>query len=223
MVAKSASRGSANAGMAGVEFALLSPVLLVLFLGAIDISNALLTARRLGTTAGMVAEIVTTSAVQAQSLNILTDQQAWQATTAAFANFPTWTDPVARRSFAIAVTNVAFTAVPAGCTQKCSYTPEVVWSVANSLGDPRLRPCGPITVVPNNDGASYSTLPVGNVGPTSLIVADVSYTFRPLFFGFLIGNIPMIQSAYVSPRINNETTLVITGAPVVSVNCTGAR
>ncbi len=208
-----------RAAVAGLEFALLSPLLLTVFLGTIDLSNALLTARRMGVAAGAIAEIATTSSVQSQALNLLTDMQAWQATTAAFATFPGWTDPRARNSFAIAISDVTFTAVPPGCTSQCSYMPKVMWSVANNLGVARLRACGPLTVVPNNDPTSYSTLPVGDVGPTSLIVTDISYTFRPLFFGFLIGDIPMMQSAYLSPRINNDTSLVAAGGAVASANC----
>jgi Flp pilus assembly protein TadG len=209
----------ARAGVAGLEFALISPVLLTLFLGTIDISNALLTARRMGIAANSIVAIATTSSAQTQALNILTDIQAWQATTAAFVFFPGWTATIAKQTFAITLSAVAFTATPAGCTQNCTYTAKVKWSVANNLGVANLRACGPLTAVPNNNPASYLTLPVGNFGPTSLLVADISYTFQPMFFGFITGNIPMMQSAYLSPRINNQTTLSSAGGAGISVNC----
>jgi Flp pilus assembly protein TadG len=189
--------------MAGLEFALLSPVLLALFLGTIDLSGALLTARRMEIAAGSVAEIGTTGAAQTQALNVLTDVQAWQATTAAFALFPGWT--------------------PAGCTQNCKYNAAIVWSVANELGAKQLRACGPLTSVPDAEATSYTTLPASNFGPTSLLVADISYTFQPIFFGFLIGNIPMMQSAYVSPRIGNGIQLLAAGGKGVNVSCPGAN
>jgi hypothetical protein len=50
-------------------------------------------------------------------------------------------------------------------------------------------------------------------------VADVSYTFQPTFFGFLFGDIPMMQSAYVSPRVNNATALTNAGGAGFNVNC----
>ena len=206
-------------GVAGLEFALISPVLLVLFVGTIDISNALLTARRMTLAAGSVAEIASTESVQSQALNVLTDVQAWQATTAAFALFPGWTYPPARQTFAITVSGVDFTASPAGCTTNCSYTAMVKWSVANDLGQAQLRPCGALSQAPDTNAPSYGSLPAGNFGPTSLIVADISYTFRPAFFGFVTGDIPMMQSAYISPRINNDTVLVAAGGAGPSVNC----
>ena len=209
----------ACAGVAGLEFALISPVLLTLFLGTIDLSGALLTARRMEIAAGSIAEIATASAAQTQALNMLTDVQAWQATTAAFAWFPGWTEAVANRNFAITLSAVAFTATQASCTQNCTYTANVVWSVANNLGVPRLRSCGPLASAPDTDAASYTTLPAGDFGPTSLLVADISYTFQPIFFGFLIGDIPMMQSAYVSPRIDNGIQLVSNSGIGISVNC----
>jgi Flp pilus assembly protein TadG len=209
----------ARAGIAGIEFAVLSPVLLTLLLGTIDLSDALLTARRMEIAAGSVAEIGTTGAAQTAAPNVLTDVQAWQATTAAFALFPYWDTKSVSPSFAVTLSGVSFTAIPAGCTQNCTYTAKVMWSVANELGTPTLRACGPLTSVPNGNPTSYSTLPASNFGPTSLLVADVSYTFQPAFFGFLIGNIPMMQSAYVSPRVNNGITLQAAGGAGVNVNC----
>jgi Flp pilus assembly protein TadG len=212
-------RIKARAGTAGMEFALLSPVLLTVFLGTIDISGAFLTARRMEIAAGSMALIATAGAAQSQALNILTDVQAWQATTAAFAFFPGWTAPAARKTFAITISEVEFTATPAGCTQGCAYTANVIWSMANDLGTPQLRACGPLTIVPNNTPTSYTTLPTGDVGVTSLIVADISYMFQPTFFGFLFGDIPMMQSAYSSPRINNGVQLKLSGGAGVSVKC----
>ena len=209
----------ARAGVAGLEFALISPVLLTLFLGTIDISNALLTARRMGIAANSIAAIATTSSAQTRALNILTDVQAWQATTAAFVFFPGWTAAIAKQTFAITLSAVTFTATPEGCTQNCSYAAKVKWSFANNLGTATLRACGPLATVPNNNLASYLTLPVGNLGQTSLLVADISYTFQPMFFGFITGNIPMMQSAYLSPRINNQTTLMSAAGAGISVNC----
>jgi Flp pilus assembly protein TadG len=210
---------NARAGIAGLEFALISPILLTLFLGTIDVSNALLTARRMGIAANSVAAIATTSSAQSQALNILTDVQAWQATTAAFVFFPGWTAAIAKRTFTITISGVGFTATPAGCMQNCTYRAKVVWSVANNLGGAKLRACGPLATVPNNNPASYLTLPDGNLGRTSLLIADISYTFQPMFFGFITGDIPMMQSAYVSPRINNETILSSAGGAGFSVNC----
>src|ERR1700722_9841369 len=170
MAAEMTARRRSRAAMAGLEFALLSPILLALFLGTIDLSGALLTARRMEIAAGSVAEIGTTGAAQAQALNVLTDVQAWQATTAAFALFPGWTEKAANGTFAITLSGVAFTATPSGCTQNCKYNAAIVWSVANELGAKQLRACGPLASVPDADATSYTTLPPRNFGPPSLLV-----------------------------------------------------
>lgn len=223
-----ASRRRREGGVAGLEFALVSPVLLTLFLGTIDLSGGLLTARRLATAAGSVAEIATASAAQTQAMNVLTDVQAWQATTAAFALFPEWTAQVASGSFAITLSGVGFTVTPAGCALNCTYVAKVMWSVANELGAAKLRACGPLTSVPNATATSYTTLPAGNfssvgaLGPTPLLVADIAFTFQPTFFGFLIGDIPMMQSVYISPRIdNNIIQLTSAGGVGVTHICPG--
>ena len=210
---------NARAGVAGVEFALLAPVLIVLFIGTIDLSNALLTARRMGIAAGSIATTGTTDAAQTKALDVLTDVQAWQATTSAFALFPEWARKAASPSFAITLSAVAFTASPRGCTQSCTYIANVVWSVANNLGLRQLRTCGPLARAPDDAATSYTTLPASNFGPTSLLIADISYTFQPLFLGLVIGNIPMMQSAYISPRIDNGIQLSIVGGTGISVIC----
>ena len=211
MAAEMASARRSRGGNAGLEFALLSPVLLTLFLGTIDLSNALLAARRMEIAAGAIAEIGTTGAAQTRAMNLLTDQQAWQATTAAFALFPEWNAASSSPNFAITLSAVEFIPSPANCVQNCAYTATVKWSVANELGRPTLRACGPLSSAANTDPTSYTTLPIGNFGPTSVLVADISYTFQPVFFSFLnIGNIQMMHSAYVSPRLGNGIGLTRT-------------
>ena len=206
-------------GVAGLEFALIAPVLVTLLAGTADVSNALLTARYMQTAAGAVAEIASTSSAQTQTLNKLTDVQAWQATTAPFAFFPAWTSLEARNTFAITISAIAFAASPSGCSQNCTYTASVQWSVANNLGQPLLRTCGSLPAAPDIDGASYATIPASVFGSTSILVADIAYTFRPYFFGFVIGNLAMMESAYISPRINNTTQLVPAGGIGTNLVC----
>jgi hypothetical protein len=50
-------------------------------------------------------------------------------------------------------------------------------------------------------------------------VADVQYTFTPLFAGFLFGSIPLTQQAVVSPRIGNGTTLLRAGGLGIIERC----
>jgi Flp pilus assembly protein TadG len=210
-------------GLAGLEFAIVSPVLLLILMGVVDLSRAILMARRLQVAADDVATIASTEAVQTSSLNTLSGYQAYAATTAPFALFPNWISSQysSGNSFAITLTEVNFTKTSSSCTTNCSYTANVSWSVANFSGQAQLRSCGTLTSVPNGSATSLSTLPAGNFGPTSVLIADVSQVYTPLFTSIFVGSFTLKRSAYVSPRANNAITLQA-GFPGPFVMCPGA-
>ncbi len=210
---------AARSALAGIEFALILPVMLTMLAGLVDLSLAVITARRLTVAAEEVALIGSTMAVQFNSLNILTGQQAWQATTAPFAIFPAWRNLNGPNGFSITLSAVDFTATPAGCKAGCAgYVASTRWSVANPRGQTVLRPCGALAPVPNGQPADMATLPAGVFGPTSLLVGDVATVFVPLLTGVFIGPVPMLRSAYIPPRVSNVVTLTVPG-PGLSVNC----
>ena len=163
--------------------------------------------------AGSIAEMASTAAAEAASPNTLTSTQAWQSTTAAFALFPDWARSAGNNTFSITLSSINFSAAGGG------YQPKVAWSVANALGISRLRPCGSPAVVSNNITPTTGSLSAGDVGVTSLLVADVSYTFQPMFLGFVLVTIPMTQSASVSPRIGNGVKLLIDGGAASTIIC----
>ena len=193
--------------LAGIEFALVAPFLVAILLAVADLSRAILMMRRLTVAADETATIASTEAVQANSLNILSPYQAYAATTAPLAIFPTWLSSQAsvNNSFSVTLSEVNFTA--SNCTTSCTYTAHVSWSVANPSGQAVLRACGTLTSVPNTSPSSLTTLPAGAFGATSVLVADVSQVFVPLFTSVFLGNFTMQRTAYVSPRVNNAITL----------------
>ena len=201
----------ARRGLAGVEFAIIVPLLLTLLCGVVDLSRAILLSRRLTLAASYTATIASTMAVQASNLNALSGQQAWQASTAPFAVFPNWLSPPIPGSFSITLSSVVFVA------SSESYTAHVAWSVANPSGQTRLRSCGTLTSVPDSASISLDTLPVDTFGPTSILVADVSGVFTPAFTSVFVSPFTLQRSDFVSPRINNG--VVLTGSfpgPVIT-------
>ena len=194
----------ARRGVAALEFALVLPLLLVCLAGATDLSMALITARRLTVAAQDVAMIASTMAVQSSSLGALSGQQAWQATTAPFALFPQWLAKTPG-PFAITLSGVNFAAAGSG------YSASTQWSVANPLGQAILRPCGTLAAIPDDDAVTPGTLPASVFGPTSLLVADVSTVFTPIFTSIFVGDVPMSRSAFVSPRVDNGVVLTGSG------------
>jgi len=210
---------TARSALAGIEFALILPFLLTVLAGLVDLSLGVITARRLTVAAADVALVASTMAVQSKTLNALSGQQAWQATTTAFAIFPAWRNLTGSNDFSITLSAVDFAATPAGCTVKCAgYAASTRWSVANQLGQVRLRACGALAAVPDGQQADMTTLPAGVFGPTSVLIGDVATVFVPLLTGIFVGPVPMMRSTYVPPRLNNGVQLTSLG-PGQSIIC----
>ena len=211
---------AARGALAGVEFALILPLLLAMLAGLADLSLAIITARRLTSAAADVALTASTMAVQASNLNALSGTQAWQATTAPFAVFPAWRSVnTGDKGFSITLSAVDFAATPRGCTTQCAgYAASTRWSVGNPAGQIMLRPCGALAAGDGADG--MATLPKGVFGATSPTSSDVATVFVPLFTGVFVGPVAMLRSAYIPPRVNNGVQLTSAG-PGQSVVCPG--
>ncbi len=202
----------ARRALAGVEFAIVLPFLLTLLFGSVDLSRAIILTRRLTVAAAATATIASTMAVQATNLNALSGTQAWQASTAPFAIFPDWLSPPLPGTFSITLSAVTFK------TAKAGYAAQVAWSVGNPKGQTRLRPCGAVSQAADDAPTSLVSLPADAFGPTSILVADVSGVFVPLFTSVFLGPITLQRSGYVSPRINNGVAL-LGKYPGPSVTC----
>ena len=77
-----------------------------------------------------------------------------------------------------------------------------------------MRPCDTVqgtlvlSSVADTATPSPSTLPDDIYSAAPLLVVDVTYTFQPLFFTFITGNVVMAQSSYLSPRMGLTTAWV---------------
>ena len=203
----------ARRGLAAFEFALMLPLMVALLFGVVDLSQAIIFSRRLTVAAQETATIASTLAVQSNNQNALTETQAYDASTAPFALFPAWQGATTSTpgTFSITLSVATFSASPSNCTTSCTYSGTISWSGSNPNGQTNLRACGPVAAASSNTAApSRATLPPGVFGPTAIIVADVSAPFTPLFTGYFTGGFTMLQSAYVSPRLNNSVKLTNT-------------
>ena len=90
---------------------------------------------------------------------------------------------------------------------------------AAPTADPPPPP--PLTPVADGTGSTESTLPMGLYGPYSLLVADVAYTFTPMFLNYIMGNVTFTESAYVPPRIGTSRQYVQYSPDPSSVTCPG--
>lgn len=232
--AKHTRRRLGRRAVAAVEFAIVAPLLVTLVLGLYDISQALLIKRRVALAALEIAETASTFAVQANTAtNQLTNAQVWTSDTAAFLHLPGMransAAGTADANYAITISSVQFSPKSTGSN---TYNAHVAWSSYATNGLKNLRACDVpasqgednnnmsaakpgLAPASSNDIESLSTLPPSAYLPPStvsqpypLIVADVQYTYVPLFSKFITGNITFFRSRFVSPRIGTSDAYV---------------
>ena len=216
--------------VSAIEFAIWAPVICFFVLGSTDIVRYTLATGRLSDVAGTMGQMLsvnTTGSVNYIDLQFYHDS--------AMITYPQVLMDAAQQGTAwsndmsITMTSITFTAQPSGCTLNCTYVPTVVWSAGSSK-----RPCTakgantpPISSMADTSSPSATTLPADTYGPTSLLVVDVSFTFRPLFaikplpgLGAL-SNITIARSFYTSPRyVTTVGYTSIGGDPGTTTVCT---
>ena len=213
-------------GLAALEFALIAPILVTACAGLYDLTNAFLASQRINMAALAIAQIATYQAANSNNtnMNILNLTEAQKATSAIYAYLPdTLTAPTS--SFGVLVTSVVVTLQNPACTSSCTYIPNVAWSGRFQGATGTTRACGPsaLSWVADTATSSPTTLPTDLQQPQPVLVVDVYYTFRPLFFTFITGNLLMQRSAYFPPRTGLATDWVqyYPGSPDNTVQCAG--
>jgi Flp pilus assembly protein TadG len=167
--------------VAAVEFAIIMPVLLLLFLGTFDAGNAIAIYAKVRSATYSLAAITnqygtSTSAISPATMTAIT--AATGAVLAPYSGTPT----------VVVVSQIKAT----------SSTQAVVsWSYSPTSGQALTQ------------GATFSGLPAnfakntcGNTYPCYVIYAQVAYTFTPMFGAFLTGSLSLSDSLFTSPRIS---------------------
>jgi Flp pilus assembly protein TadG len=154
-----------------VEFALIFPIMLGLFLGVSEFSEAFTVSRRLQSAASTAADLVARMhTVQAQDLDGVKSMM----------------DELVK-PYSLATLGVVFTGVIADAKDASITT--VQWSATRGTG-----------VTPHALGVSI-TLPSGLMLPnTSIVLAEVKYSFQSTLSTMIIGTVPMHAEAYQRPR-----------------------
>jgi hypothetical protein len=193
--------------VSAVEFAFVTPVMLVLLLMGFDIGRFVLATQRVETVASSIAEMLAmtpqSSNAQTAGDGVVSSSDILTMYNSAYFIYPDVLKQSATQGvpwYTLLVANMAsikFTPSPAGCTSACSYVPKVVWT----YGSGAMRTCGStITAVADTADITPTTLPTDVFGPNSLVVVDVSYTFQPTFAANYLPSIPIKRSAYLTPR-----------------------
>lgn len=177
--------------VAAVEFAIIMPVLLLLFLGTFDAGNAI----------AIYAKVRSAT----YSLAAITNQYGSSSTSAI--STTTMTAITAATGAVLAPYSSTPTVVVISQIKATSNTQAVVsWSYSPTSGQALTQ------------GATFSGLPTnfaqntcGGTYPCYVIYAQVAYTFTPMFGAFVTGPITLADSLFTAPRVS--TCVQYNGVP----------
>jgi len=160
----------AETGMAAVEFALILPILITIWIGGVEVTQGLSVDRRLNNLASAIGDLVSRSkAINYAGVDAIFD-----------------IDEGALFPFSTASLSMRVTAVNIDATQKAL----VVWSRAN--GTAGVRPDGE-----NLNSLIDIKLRVAN---TQIIMAEVFYTYAPAVGYVITGDVALDDRVYFTPR-----------------------
>lgn len=197
------SRGDTR-GIAAVEFALILPLMLTLYLGSAELTQGVMASRKMT----LVSRTISDLAAQQASGTPMTDATMTSIFNAAAAIM----SPFDVSTLKMTISAVEFVAngTPTSYTAN-GYDAKIRWSKVGPYGG-TARACAKATPVANATSPSSTTLPSGLFAAGSLIVADVSYTYDPVFGGSLLAwsstdsIMTMKNTTYMRPR--NWTTYI---------------
>lgn len=197
-----------DSGIAAVEFALILPMMLVIYFGCAELTQGLTATRRSSEVALALSNLV---AEQASSVN-LTDSEIANV----FASSSDIMTPFSTSTLKMTVSSVEFVTDSKAST---GFDAKIRWTITNNGGTP--RPCQILTAVANSSTPSATTMPTG-IYPTSgsaqatAIIADVVYTFTPSFGEKLLAwsskasSLTFTHTTYMRPR--NEYSITYSGS-----------
>jgi Flp pilus assembly protein TadG len=162
-------------GMAAIEFAMVLPVLLLLFLASFDAGNAIGTYMKVRSATYTLAAITNQyQTVQSTDITTITG-----ATTAVFA-------PYSSAPAIVTISQIKATS---------SSQAQVSWSYSPTSGY-ALAQGSAVTNLPANFGQNTC----GSIYPCYVIMATVRYTYTPTFGYFITGTLALSDSLYATPR-----------------------
>ena len=172
-------------GVAALEFAMIAPIMILLYMGSVELHFALSADRRVTDLAGATADLVAQSAdISGQMNNIFTAAS-------------TYLQPYGIAPLKITVTSICHDANDQG---------KVDWSV-NFQGGVRTLSHGDTIQLPVDNQNN----PVLTAKGTSLILAEVTYNYTsPL--GHFIHNTVLADHYYLRPRLKETPSVINTAA-----------
>jgi TadE-like protein len=188
--------GRHTEAVAAIELALVLPFLLLMFLGAIELSRFFMISKRVSNAAANMAQLLATSKGERTEgeLSFIIQARLLVPTLAEDTQYGISYEDQHPTSLA----SIEFRPTVAGCTDNCTYEAFVTDSFAHQwwIG----RPCGKQEKISDEAEPNYNGVPASLYGPGSVVVADFRYNYAPLFGGRFINKIGIQRAAFMAPR-----------------------
>jgi Flp pilus assembly pilin Flp len=213
-----------RSGVSAVEFAMISPILLLLLVTGLDTGRYVLATERVEEVANTVAQMIAQSEPAKTGAVDTGDAVLYQSDLEFFWDSAVFIYPDAaaiaqklnvswQNLLTVHMSSIKFVVNAPLCGMACTYKPEVVWSTGG------YRPCGStITQVSDTSAVSPGTLPKDVFGPGSIVAVDVSFTFTPTFAANYLPPIQINRSVYMAPR---NVPVVETTTSALATLCPG--
>jgi Flp pilus assembly protein TadG len=191
--------------------ALVLPFLVLLFLGTIEISRFFLIAKRVSNVSASIAQMLSTSTTMRPK------EQLYFLASSIYTIPTIEPDTLSAGgsvwgSHNVSMASVEFVPRNANCqTSDCNFDAMVRYTYSVDAG--QMRPCGRSTKVADGVALNRNTLPASLYGPGSVVVADVSYSYKPLFGSRFLGEIRLFKTSFMAPRSLTVVPFGPTNAP----------
>lgn len=178
-----------RSAVGATEFALVFPVLLIVFAGLIEVSNFALQNRRAYQAATLAAEFLSRdgdNVLRTAERHVVEDIWMIANPTAYLATTPRegqWANGYSR-----AIASVGFAEEPTCQATQCPLLPEVDWSFLyqDVISAPVYIHCD-LEIVGNSDPLDGHSIREGVVGRAPVVIVDFTYPYIPLLQGWFFG------------------------------------
>ncbi len=177
-------------GIAAVEFALILPLMLMIYMGLVELSRGMRVSQKLDLVAHSLADLTAQMLPGQSVLTAAPCTSTGQACMAeadinvVFSAAATLLAPFPLNNIQMTITELQITGTPTAAPT--SWTAKANWTVARNGG--QVRGCAALTGLDNAAPVSWTTIPTSYIqitngisptAPNALIVADVVYQYSP--------------------------------------------